>query len=112
MPRERNPNLEILELTVERLAELADEFVFLGGCATGLLLTDQGAPPIRVTRDVDVITDVASLGDYLRLSEKLRARGFHEDQSPDAPIWRWVAAATVLDVMPADPELFGFGNEW
>ncbi len=112
MRRERNPNLEILEMAVERLGPLADEMVFLGGCATGLLLTDIAAPPIRATQDVDVITEAASLGDYHRLSEQLRSRGFREDQSPGAPICRWVAAGVVLDVMPTKPEILGFGNEW
>lgn len=112
MHRERNPNLLILEVAVERLGPLADDMVFLGGCATGLLLTDVAAPPIRVTQDVDVITEVASLGDYHRLSEQLRERGFKEDQSPDAPICRWVAEGIVLDVMPTRQEILGFGNEW
>lgn len=55
MHRERNPNLEILELAVAQLGPLVDDMVFVGGCATGLLLTDLAAPPIRQTRDVDVI---------------------------------------------------------
>lgn len=48
MARAQSPNLEILELAVERLGELADQMVFLGGCATGLLITDAAASPIRV----------------------------------------------------------------
>lgn len=112
MHRERNPNRLILELVVERLGPLADNMVFLGGCATGLLLTDVAAPPIRVTQDVDVITEVASLRDYQRLSRQLRKKGFKEDQTPDAPICRWVAEGIVLDVMPTRQEILGFGNEW
>lgn len=112
MHREQNPNLPILELVVKRLGPLADDMVFLGGCATGLLLTDVAAPPIRVTQDVDVITEVASRGDYHRLSGQLRERGFKEDRSPDAPICRWVAEGIVLDVLPTRHEILGFGNEW
>jgi hypothetical protein len=78
-------------MAVQHLGPLADDMVFVGGCATGLLLTDVAAPPIRVTQDVDVITEVASLGDYHRLSGQLRKRGFQEDQRPGAPICRWVA---------------------
>lgn len=112
MLRERNPNLELLELAVEQLGPLVDDMVFVGGCATGLLLTDRAAPPIRQTRDVDVIVEAASLAHYHRLAEKLRQRGFAEDQSPEAPICRWVAGGIVLDVMPTDPHILGFGNEW
>jgi len=112
MRRERNPNIEILEIAVDALGPLAQDMVFLGGCATGLLLTDVAAPPIRATQDVDVITEAASLADYHRLSEQLRERGFAEDQSPEAPICRWIAKGILLDVMPTNPDILGFGNEW
>lgn len=107
-----NPNIEILERTVQLLGSLADEMVFLGGCATGLLLTDPAAPPIRGTLDVDVITEVASIAEYHRLSEKLRKIGFVEDLSPNAPICRWKTKEVILDVMPTNPQILGFGNQW
>jgi hypothetical protein len=31
--------------------------VFVGGCATGMLLTDPAASPVRATFDVDVIVE-------------------------------------------------------
>lgn len=101
-----------MEIAVARLGVLAEEMVFLGGCATGLLITDAVAPPIRATKDVDVIVAVASLIEYHRLSKRLRELGFSEDQSPDAPICRWQAGGILLDVMPTHPEILGFGNEW
>jgi predicted nucleotidyltransferase len=112
MARSQNPNLLILELTVAQLGELADEMVFLGGCATGLLITDPAAPPIRATKDVDAIVQVVTLTDYYLLSEKLRAKGFMEDASDDAPICRWVSDQVILDVMPTDTQILGFGNRW
>lgn len=112
MRRVANPNLEIMEIAVTRLGALAEEMVFLGGCATGLLITDAVAPPIRATKDVDVISEVASLIEYHRLSKRLRERGFSEDRSPGAPICRWRAGGILLDVMPTHPEILGFGNDW
>lgn len=112
MVRRQNPNFEILELAVARLGALSDQMVFLGGCATGLLITDPAAPAIRTTEDVDVITEVASLGEYYALSERLRQQGFVEDQSEEAPMCRWVADGVVLDIMPTEPHVLGFGNEW
>ena len=53
-----DPNLEILKLAVDQLGELVDEMVFLGGCATGLLVTDPAADPIRAIDDVGAIADV------------------------------------------------------
>lgn len=112
MARLQNPNLEILMLAVTQLDELADEMVFLGGCATGLLITDSAAPPIRVTRDVDAIVQVSSLVEYHHLSERLREKGFREDISEEAPICRWVSDNVVLDVMPTETQILGFGNRW
>lgn len=112
MARIQNPNIEILELAVARLGELTDEMVFLGGCATGLLITDKAAPPIRATQDVDAIVQVVSRAEYYQLAEKLRERGFQEDTSEDAPICRWVAEGVILDVMPTETEILGFSNEW
>lgn len=112
MTRLKNPNLDILIRTVERLGPLSDEMVFLGGCATGLLITDKAAPPIRMTKDVDAIVHVASLVDYYKLSDKLRAVGFKEDTSDGAPLCRWIVDDLILDVMPTDESILGFGNRW
>ena len=112
MHRITNPNIEILEAAVELLDKLVDRLVFLGGCATGLLLTDAAAPPIRATQDVDVITEIATMTEYYHLAELLRAGGFQEDTSEDAPICRWRAGGLLLDVMPTNPQLLGFGSVW
>ncbi len=112
MERQRNPNIEILTMAVSKLGPVADEMVFLGGCATGLLITDPAAPPVRVTTDVDVITEVATLGEYYQLAERLRQRGFVEDQSQGAPICRWRLESTILDIMATKPDVLGFGNQW
>ena len=112
MAKQSNPNIEILTQAVEMLGPLKDEMVFLGGCATGLLVTDPGAPPVRPTIDVDVITEATSLGDYYKLSAKLRERGFAEDKSEGAPVCRWKQKSIILDVMPTDPALLGFANKW
>jgi hypothetical protein len=67
----QNPNLETLLYVVDQLGELANEMVFLGGSATGILITDPAAPPVRVTKDVDAIVQVTSRTEYYRLAEKL-----------------------------------------
>ena len=107
-----NPNIEILEAAAERLKTLIKDMVFVGGCATGLLLTDPAATPVRPTIDVDVLVEVATLVEYHWLSEQLRQLGFVEDTSKDAPICRWKTPDVILDVMPTDPDILGFGNRW
>jgi hypothetical protein len=74
-----NPNLELLELAAERLRQLLPEIVFVGGCATGLLIDDPAAAPVRGTYDVDVIAEIGSYAEYTVFSERLRGLGFIED---------------------------------
>ncbi len=100
MHKDSHANIKLLEVAVDRLGPLIDDVVFLGGCATSLLLTDPAAPPVRVTRDVDVMVEVASLATYHNFNQKLRIRGFSEDISLEAPICRWRAGDIILDVMP------------
>lgn len=107
-----NPNLDLLIQAAARLEPLLDQLVFLGGCATGLLITDPAAPDIRSTVDVDVIVEVSSLPDYHAFSQQLCELGFREDNSEGAPICRWVAEQIILDVMPTDSRILGFSNRW
>lgn len=112
MARERNPNLAMLELAVDYLGPLVGEMTFLGGCATGLLITDPAAPVVRETTDVDVIVEVVSHADYRQLEARLREQSFKEDLAEDAPICRWVRQGLRLDVMPTREDILGFANPW
>lgn len=103
---------ELLKAIATRLKPLLREIVFVGGCATELLITDPGAPPVRVTDDVDVIVEIASRAEYERFSKRLRKMGFSEDSSEDAPICRWRVGGMKLDVMPTDSKILGFSNRW
>jgi len=53
-----DPNRTLFESVVHLLAPLLDELVFVGGCTTGLFITDPAAGGIRPTMDVDAIVDV------------------------------------------------------
>ena len=109
MPTGNNPIIDLLEKMVESLGELTEQMVFVGGCATGLLVTDEAAPPVRQTNDVDVIADV-NLMEYYDLGNQLCKRGFFEDPSDTSPICRWTRKELILDVMPIDQSVLGFGS--
>ena len=55
-----NSNLDMLIRVALEIRPLLDEVVFVGGCATGFLITDPTAAPVRITNDVDTIVDIAS----------------------------------------------------
>lgn len=108
----RDPNRALLEAAAHVLRPLLDELVFLGGCATGLFLTDPAAAGLRPTNDVDTITNVASYAAYAKLSERLRELGLAEDTREDAPLCRWRKGALMIDVMPTSEAVLGFTNRW
>ncbi len=108
----KNPNFDLLLSATRLLLPMINELVFVGGCATGLLVTDEALNGVRTTYDVDAIVEVASYAEYQSVADKLRELGFHEDTSEGAPICRWVQGGVVLDVMPFDTEALGFSNRW
>jgi predicted nucleotidyltransferase len=107
-----NPNLPQLAEAAKKLSPLLDQIVFLGGCATGLLLTDPAAAPVRATFDVDAIIEVASYTEFGAVEQQLRKLGFHQPIPEGAPVCRWVSGNLILDLMPIDPSILGFSNRW
>lgn len=97
---------------VRLLAPVLDELIFVGGCTTGLFITDPAASGIRPTRDVDAIVDVGSYAKYTALGERLRALGLAEDTTPGAPLCRWRRYDLIVDVMPVHEDILGFSNRW
>jgi predicted nucleotidyltransferase len=107
-----NPNLAILELVAQALGPVCDEVVFVGGCATGLLLTQERPDRIRITEDVDIVAQALTVHDYHAVEKRVRAQGFSNDMRPGAPICRWVYRHVTLDVMPTVKDILGFANRW
>ncbi len=68
-----------LEVAVAALGDLCGRVVFLGGATIALWMTDPAAPAPRVTYDVDVVAEVATLAEYEEFQVELRRRGFAED---------------------------------
>lgn len=107
-----NSNIELLTKVAKKLGPLLREVVFVGGCTTGLLITDEAAAEVRPTFDVDVIAEITTYAGYAAFSERLRALGFREDSSKNAPLCRWLIDAIKLDVMPLEEKILGFTNRW
>jgi predicted nucleotidyltransferase len=105
-------NTELLVRMAEALGELRERLVFVGGCATALLMTDTAAAPVRATQDVDAIVAVATLPEYQRLGEALKVRGFRQTAAEGEPPYRWSVGGMKLDVMPAEEKVLGFSNRW
>jgi hypothetical protein len=113
MARAPDANLDLLLRVAEALGELRERFVFVGGCATGLLITDPAAPTARPTRDVDVIVEVGALVEYREIGRALATKGFSQPLAAGDPPYRWTARdGSKLDVMPTEEAILGFANRW
>ncbi len=103
----------MLELAAGILGPLVADVVFVGGATVHLWVTEEAAPPVRATDDVDVICDVASYGEYQAFAERLRGRDLHEAMNePVICRWRHRESGLAIDVMPTSEGIFGFGSQW
>jgi len=112
MIKNKDMNIRMIIHVAKRLGDLRDKVVFVGGCVTGMFITDPAMPEVRATQDVDVIVEVASRMEYYRLEEELRRRGFKQDMSENAPVCRWLVDLIKVDIMPTQEEILGFSNRW
>ncbi|MGP4842941.1 hypothetical protein ACTXGQ_02320 [Marinobacter sp. 1Y8] len=93
--------------------DLLQETVFVGGCTTALLLTDDTArEDVRHTKDVDLIVDVIGPHSWGVFKDKLRERGFKERMDIDAPTCALFLQDLRVDFMPDDPTIVGHTNRW
>jgi len=107
-----NPNLDLLVAMARAMGPLCEQVVFVGGCATGLLVDNATLMDVRPTEDVDAIVEVASLVAYHRLAEQLTARGFKQTMADNTPPFRWLWNRMQLDLVPVDEKVLGFANPW
>lgn len=97
------------------LKPLLERVVFVGGCAVDLLVDDIAANDVRITGDVDVIAEVATITEYYSLISDFKKIGFNEvipTEDEPAPICRLSLENMLLDVMPTDESILGFSNPW
>lgn len=105
----------MVERAALELAPFLDEVAFVGGATVALWITDQAAPEPRVTKDVDLVVEVASRLAWHDFEERLRGHGLRHDTSSSV-ICRWRAGGPgnelLVDLMPGDAAILGFDNRW
>lgn len=112
MNKTAHTNLEMIKIIALRFDYLCDKVAFLGGAATGLLVTSAALPAIRSTLDVDVIIEITSRVEYYKLEKSLRKLGFQQPSGENVPICRWTIEGILVDIMPTDCQILGFSNDW
>lgn len=108
-----NLQKQMLTKVAEALGEqLIQEVVFVGGCTTGLLISDDFTKEqIRYTDDVDLIVDVVGYAAWTSLQAQLREHGFTIDMGEEV-VCRMLLGELKVDFMPVDEKTLGFTNKW
>ena len=92
--------------------DLRKTMVFVGGCTTGLLVTDEFTKEqIRYTDDVDLIVDILGYPAWSQLQEQLKNQGFSIAMGEEV-ICRMLLDKLKVDFMPVDQKTLGFTNIW
>lgn len=104
--------LEEMRTVAKRLQPLEIPFTFIGGAVLGLLVDDPKLSEVRSTKDVDVVVEVVTYGEYMALEERLRQARFQYDTSQGAPICRWIIDGCLVDILPKDSAALGMNSKW
>lgn len=105
--------LAMLETVAEALGDdLCQQMVFVGGCSTAVLITDEiTLQEVRATDDVDLIVGLAGKAQWMQLQQALHGKGFTVSGEDDV-ICRMRLGNLKVDFMPDDPDILGFSNRW
>lgn len=93
-------------------SDLLSQVAFVGGCTTGLHLTDEFTKEkVRYTEDVDLIIHVLGYTGWHKFSEQVTARGF-KISLEDEVNCRFRLGSLCVDFMPDDENVLGYSNQW
>lgn len=94
------------------LGELKEDIVFVGGSVAELYADDPATSDVRPTLDIDCVVELSTRKAYYEMEERLRKKKFKNDTTSGAPICRWTYDGIIVDIMPTDTNILGFGNQW
>jgi NADPH:quinone reductase-like Zn-dependent oxidoreductase len=108
-----NTHRDMILMVAKALGEdLLSQVAFVGGCTTGLLITDDFTKEaIRYTDDVDLIINVVGYTGWHKFSERLVERGFYISMEDEVNC-RFRLGQLKVDFMPDDADALGFTNRW
>lgn len=106
----KESNLSTLRRVAKTLGAVRESVVFLGGGVLPFLLTDTLSNYVRYAKDIDLITDFDDKADLFQFEDALWERGFKKVSN--GAVTQWLLGRIKIDVLPADPEVFTFNNQW
>jgi hypothetical protein len=108
---QQNLNLEAICSVAYDLKELKEKVVFVGGAVLGLYVDHPNSDPVRFTKDVDLTIELANLGAWASLQDRLLELGFYP-KSDESVICRYLFKEIIVDIMPTTDSPIGPSNIW
>jgi hypothetical protein len=103
-------NAAMLRTVAEAMGDLRELVVFLGGVVLPHLLADALSGSVRSAKDVDCIADFDKKADLFAFEDALWENGFKK--ITNGAVCQWLLGRIRIDVLPADPEVLTFNNQW
>lgn len=100
----------MLRCVAKHLGNLRKEVVFMGGTVLPFLMTDAVTWNQRRSKDIDFIVNFSTKNDIYEFEDKLWDLGFK--RRTIGPVYHWVIDNVEVDVVPTDPAVVGFNNQW
>jgi len=104
-------NVSRLREVAQALKPLNQKVVFVGGATIALYGNPDTAFEVRPTDDIDVVVELATYGSFAKLEERLREIGFVNETEAKV-VCRYKIRGIIVDIMPTDPKVIGFSNQW
>jgi predicted nucleotidyltransferase len=93
------------------LGELRHSVAFVGGATVSLYCDKPTQADVRPTNDIDILIEIGSYNEYVKLQEKLASLRFEVDTTSKI-ICRYKYQGLTVDIMPIDEKILGFSNKW
>lgn len=92
--------------------DLLKKVAFVGGCTTGLLMTDEFSKEgVRYTDDVDLIINLVGYSSWVTLQNELGKKGFVVSMEDNVNC-RMRLGELKVDFMPDDENILDYSNRW
>ena len=90
-------NVAAISRLLDVMPDWEAQVLFIGGATLGFYVENSFHDIIRVTNDIDVVLEIASVSQYQSLGERLRQAGFKEQMEH---MMRWRRGDLLVDVLP------------
>jgi len=104
-------NLVRIKGVYNALEQLKETVAFVGGATVSLYADKPEQTEVRPTDDIDVLIEIGSYVEYIKIQEQLTAIGFSVDHHAKVTC-RYKYQGLTVDVMPTDEAALGFSNKW